>query len=51
MKHRASGVFKAIFREMVQGTEKAINILTDAQRKCEELYINRPDPEIMVLPS
>lgn len=43
--------YKELYLEMVRGTEKAINILIDAQRKCEELYISSPDPEITVLPS
>ena len=43
--------YKELYFEMVRGTEKAINILIDTQRKCEELYINSPDPEITVLPA
>lgn len=43
--------YKELYLEMVRRTEKAINILIDTQRKCEELYINSPDPEITVLPS
>ena len=31
---------------MVRETEKAVNILTEAQRRCEEAYISSPDPEI-----
>lgn len=29
---------------MVLETERAINILIEAQRRCEELYINSPEP-------
>lgn len=39
-------MYLALFRE----TEKAINILVDAQQHCEEMYINSPEPEISLLP-
>lgn len=42
--------YKELYLEMVRGTEKAINILIDTQRKCEEMYISSPDTEITVLP-
>ena len=37
------GQQKAILKKRM---EKAIRILVDAQRKCEELYINTPDLEM-----
>ncbi len=39
-------MYLTLFRE----TEKAINILTDAQRRCEEMCISAPEPEIKLLP-
>lgn len=43
--------YKELYLEMVRGTEKAINILIDTQRKCEEMYIRSPDTEITILPA
>lgn len=42
--------YKEMYRKMVIASEAAINILIAAQRECEELYINSPDPEISFLP-
>lgn len=42
--------YKEMYRKMVVASEAAINILIEAQRECEELYINSPDPEISFLP-
>ena len=42
--------YKKMYHEMVRETEKAINILIDAQRRCEEMYISAPEPEITLLP-
>ncbi len=35
--------YKEMYFDMVRETEKAINILIQVQRKCEELYINDDD--------
>ncbi|MCI9038096.1 MAG: hypothetical protein HFF80_10115 [Oscillospiraceae bacterium] len=43
--------YKGMYLEMVRETEKAINILIDAQQRCEEMYINASEPEIIVLPT
>lgn len=42
--------YKEMYRKMVLASEAAINILIAAQRECEELYIDSPDPEISFLP-
>ena len=42
--------YKKMYLYMVQESERAINILIEAQRKCEEMYIESPEPEIIVLP-
>ena len=42
--------YKKMYHEMVRETEKAINILIAAQRRCEEMYISAPEPEITLLP-
>lgn len=41
--------WKEMYLTLFRETEKAINILTDAQRQCEEMYINAPEAEIKVL--
>ena len=41
--------YKEMYLIMARETEKAINILIEAQRKCEELYINSPEPEVKLL--
>ena len=42
--------YKEMYQRMVRASEAAINILIEAQRECEELYINSPEPQISVLP-
>lgn len=41
--------YKEMYLTMVRASEGAINTLVEAQRKCEEMYIASPDPEIVVL--
>ena len=41
--------YKEMYLTMVNASEDAINMLIAAQRKCEELYLSSPDPEITVL--
>lgn len=41
--------WKEMYLTLFRETEKAISILTDAQRRCEEMYINAPEPEIKFL--
>lgn len=43
--------YKEMYLTMVRASEKAINILTAAQRECEELYLSSPETEITVLKS
>ena len=40
--------YKAMYLKMVRASEKAINILIEAQRECEELYLS--GPELTVIP-
>lgn len=39
--------YKEMYLELFRETERAINILIEAQRKCEEAYINAREPEIL----
>lgn len=41
--------YKEMYLEMVRETEKAINILINVQRRCEEMYIAAEDPKITLL--
>ena len=42
--------YKEMYQKMVIASEAAINILIAAQRECEGIYINSPEPTITVLP-
>lgn len=42
--------WKEMYLTLFRETEKAINILIEAQRRCEEMYIDAPGPEIKLLP-
>ena len=37
--------YKEMYLTMVRATEKAINILIEAQQKCEDIYINASSDE------
>ena len=41
--------YKEMYLTMVRETEKAIGILIEAQRKCEEMYLNSTEPMIKLL--
>lgn len=41
--------YKKMYLTMVDASENAIQTLIAAQRKCEELYMSSPEPEIRVL--
>ena len=43
--------YKEMYFKLFRATEKAMEILIDAQRECEEMYISAPTPEIVVFPS
>ena len=38
-------LYKEMYLKMMRATEKAINILIDAQRECEEMYLAAGDKE------
>lgn len=41
--------YKEMYAKIVRETEKAINILINVQRECEEMYIEAEEPEIKLL--
>lgn len=38
-----------MYLKMVRASEEAVNRIIAAQRKCEELYLSSPEPELEVL--
>lgn len=42
--------YKEMYLKMVRASERAINILIEAQQECEELYVSGPEAEMTVLP-
>lgn len=43
--------YKGMYLHLARETERAVQILIAAQQKCEELYVNAPEPELLVLDS
>ncbi len=43
--------YKEMYLSLMRETEKAIDILIDAQRRCEDMYIGTTDREPVVLVS
>ena len=41
--------YREMYLTLMRETERAIRILTDAQRKCEELYLDSMNPDISLL--
>ncbi len=37
--------YKEMYETMVRASEKALNIIIDAQRKCEEVYLAAEEEE------
>ena len=42
--------YKEMYLHLFRATEQAVNILIDAQRACEELYMSAPQEELVILP-
>ena len=40
---------KEMYLTMVRHTEKAIQLLIEAQRKCEDMYVNAPDASFVLV--
>ena len=43
--------YKTMYYTMMQASEKAIRILIEAQRQCEEIYLNQTEPSLTLLPT
>ena len=42
--------YKDMYFTLMRETSKALDLLIDAQKACEELYINSDDAELVLLP-
>ena len=42
--------YKEMYLTLFRATEQAIDTLITAQQKCEEMYINAPEKDFIVLP-
>lgn len=43
--------YKEMYFHLFRATEKAINILIQAQQSCEEIYMDATETEIVIFPS
>lgn len=43
--------YKEMYLTLFRASEKAVNIIIEAQKEVEEFYINSPDPEILIIPT
>lgn len=42
--------YREMYLHLMRETEKAVRILIEAQRECEEMYIRDSDPPLRVFP-
>jgi len=42
--------YKEMYLTLFRATESAVNILLAAQRECEDLYLNAPEPGLKFIP-
>ena len=42
--------YEEMYYKMVRASEQAINMLIQAQRECEELYLNARETPVVMLP-
>ncbi len=40
--------YREMYYKMINATERAMNILIDAQRECEEIYLKNDDTPIVI---
>lgn len=43
--------WKEMYLSLMRETEFAVRILVEAQKKCEEMYLQASEPSVFVLPS
>ena len=42
--------YREMYCRLFRAAEQAIDVLLRAQRECEELYLNAPEPRLVELP-
>ena len=42
--------YREMYCRLFRAAEQAIDVLIRAQRECEELYLNAPEPQLVELP-
>ena len=42
--------YKEMYYTLFRASEKAVNILLEAQRNCEEMYLDSPRPGLLLSP-
>lgn len=47
---RALPDYEKMYFELFRASEKAIRVLIEAQRACEEAYLSAPEPRLVELP-
>ena len=40
---------KEMYLKLFRTSEDAVNLLIDAQRECEEMYLSSPEPELKII--
>lgn len=43
--------YREMYLTMIRASEKAVSILVEAQRECEEMVLSAREPELIVLKS
>ena len=41
--------YKEMYLKLFRASEQAVNIIIDAQRECEEMFLSAPEPGVTVL--
>ncbi|MDN0033987.1 hypothetical protein QVN85_13915 [Oscillibacter valericigenes] len=42
--------YKEMYLKLFRTSEDTVNLLIDAQRECEEMYLSSPEPELKIIP-
>ena len=42
--------YREMYHKLFRAAEQSIDLLIRAQRECEELYLNAPEPRLVELP-
>lgn len=42
--------YKEMYLHLFRETERAIHLLIEAQRRCEEMFLNAPEPDVKLFP-